>query len=531
VADECFVFGNQSLQMGLFVASKIHENLSPAGILNLLREICEEAMRASFQIHGDVQRLEIGRFIGDFDSEQLLLGKDIFRDFAAERQPRRFALQPLVAFDQRTVFRLQPAQVVGFLGSQALKHEASPVIFRLARGVGVKGVAAALDGKREFEGIANKGGFQAAAFADARGFPFLANAGLAKAENCVSAISLLETVFMGNLAKQVFDFLRRKLHIAAAAIAYEMQMVGLADYSFITCDAFQLRLSNEPGSQKNFDGSIDRRQPDAVALCQQHLANFFRRRVAFSIKQHTPNQSPLRGLSEMLLLEQLLEFFTFFHWRPIIREEAQFEESRLLSYSLWLRIMKGYHMKRIVLVMVFSLAVFGCSSRNAPGGAASPDSTIDQPAPEFELTKISGGSLKSADMKGKVTVVDFWATWCEPCKVEIPNYNALREKYGDKGVEFLGITVESGGIEEIKAAVEELHMNYPVVLGDDKVVEGFGGLIGFPTTFIVSKDWKIHKKYLGMTFNKKDQLEKDINALLEQDPTVAQLQRDADGKQ
>ena len=135
-------------------------------------------------------------------------------------------------------------------------------------------------------------------------------------------------------------------------------------------------------------------------------------------------------------------------------------------------------------------------------------------APEFELDNVAGGKLKAADLKGKVTIVDFWATWCEPCIAEIPNWNNIQATHGDKGVTMLGITVESGPLKDIKPKVEELKMMYPVVVGNDDVVEGFGGLIGFPTTFIVTKDWKIYKKYLGMTPNKKVQIEKDIATLL-----------------
>ena len=143
-------------------------------------------------------------------------------------------------------------------------------------------------------------------------------------------------------------------------------------------------------------------------------------------------------------------------------------------------------------------------------------------APDFELEKVAGGTLKSSDLKGKVTVVDFWATWCEPCIAEIPNYNKIHESYAGKGVEVLGITVESGPLKDIKPHVEEFQMKYSVVVGDEKVVEGFGGLIGFPTTFIVDRDWRVYKKYLGMTRNKKDMIEKDIEKLIAEQKQVVE---------
>jgi thiol-disulfide isomerase/thioredoxin len=171
------------------------------------------------------------------------------------------------------------------------------------------------------------------------------------------------------------------------------------------------------------------------------------------------------------------------------------------------------------LALLIVLFLANCTSNPTGATASGPNpSAVKSAAPEFELENVAGGKLKSNDLKGKVTVVDFWATWCEPCISEIPNYNALRQSYNDKGVEILGVTVESGKLNDIKPKVEELKMKYPVVVGDDKVIDGFGGLIGFPTTFIVDKDWRVYKKYLGMTRNKKEMIEKDLQKLIAEGP-------------
>ena len=169
----------------------------------------------------------------------------------------------------------------------------------------------------------------------------------------------------------------------------------------------------------------------------------------------------------------------------------------------------------LVLVLVLAFGVFGCTSRQPDTGSAT--DAVQQPkgpAPDFDLVNVAGGKLKSADIKGKVAVIDFWATWCVPCIQEIPNFNKLHANHDGKGVQMLAITIESGPLDDIKPKVTELKMQYPVVVGDDKVVEGFGGLIGFPTTFVVTKDWKIYKKYFGMTPNKIAKIEKDIATLL-----------------
>ena len=172
---------------------------------------------------------------------------------------------------------------------------------------------------------------------------------------------------------------------------------------------------------------------------------------------------------------------------------------------------------KTALTLVIALSLAGCTT-NQSGTAGPNPSAQKSMAPEFDLENVAGGKLKSDDLKCKITVVDFWATWCEPCISEIPNYNALRESYSDKGVEILGITVESGPLKDIKPKVEELKMNYKVVVGNDEVIDGFGGLIGFPTTFIVDKDWRVYKKYLGMTRNKKAMIEKDLQKLIAEGP-------------
>ena len=178
-------------------------------------------------------------------------------------------------------------------------------------------------------------------------------------------------------------------------------------------------------------------------------------------------------------------------------------------------------MKIVILILTLTLAtlaLFGYNSRRSETGTSTSEISdqTEVSAPEFDLVNVAGGRTKSADIKGKVAVIDFWATWCAPCIVEIPNFNDLHAEHKSKGVQMLAITVESGSLDKIKPKVAQFEMTYPVLVGNDKVVEGFGGQRGFPTTYVVTKDWKIYKKYLGMRANKKELIEKDIEKLLTQ---------------
>jgi thiol-disulfide isomerase/thioredoxin len=178
-------------------------------------------------------------------------------------------------------------------------------------------------------------------------------------------------------------------------------------------------------------------------------------------------------------------------------------------------------MRRLALTFLLLLSIAGCSS-SAGSSVADHSTTIDKDhdlaaAPVFDLVKVDGsGSVRSEELRGRVVVVDFWATWCVDCIKEIPALSQMYEKFRDKGVEFLGVTVDSGTADEIKPKLAGLNMNYTAVVGTDDVVNGFGGLIGFPTTFVLSKRGNIDRKYLGLVPNKQGDMEKEITALIAQ---------------
>jgi thiol-disulfide isomerase/thioredoxin len=131
---------------------------------------------------------------------------------------------------------------------------------------------------------------------------------------------------------------------------------------------------------------------------------------------------------------------------------------------------------------------------------------------DFSLPKATGdGSVDLKQFDGTIRVVDFWATWCPPCRMAIPGLNQLYRKYKDQGVSVVGISVD----ENPKALVgfdKEAHIEYASLLTSEQAEEAFGGIVGLPTTFVVDRQGKVFKSYVGEV--DRDELEADIQALL-----------------
>jgi thiol-disulfide isomerase/thioredoxin len=170
--------------------------------------------------------------------------------------------------------------------------------------------------------------------------------------------------------------------------------------------------------------------------------------------------------------------------------------------------------------LCLGLLTLGCQTRLEEAEAQSIKPEKERKlAPDFNLKDVNGKPAKLSEYKGKVVLLNFWATWCGPCKAEIPWFIEFEKQYKDQGFAVLGVAMDDEGWDVVKPYIESKQINYRVVMGTDMVAQLYGGVDSLPSTFIIDRDGRVAAVHIGLAG--KNDYRNDVVQLLQQNDRAA----------
>jgi thiol-disulfide isomerase/thioredoxin len=151
----------------------------------------------------------------------------------------------------------------------------------------------------------------------------------------------------------------------------------------------------------------------------------------------------------------------------------------------------------IVVILVVAFGIYFGYHQARRQGAMS-HATKSGPAPDFALTSLDGTTMRLSDFRGKAVLLNFWATWCGPCKIEMPWFVDLQKEYGSQGLQIVGVAMDDASKEDIAKFAKDMGVNYPILIGKESVGQAYGGVPALPESFFISRDGKIVDKIIGL---------------------------------
>jgi peroxiredoxin len=153
----------------------------------------------------------------------------------------------------------------------------------------------------------------------------------------------------------------------------------------------------------------------------------------------------------------------------------------------------------VVALVVSLMLVMGYKMTRKAASTPTGSASTNQMAPDFALQSIDGKTIHLSDYHGKAVLLNFWATWCEPCKVEMPWFADLQKQYAAEGLQIVGVSVdEDSSVDEVTKFAKDLGVNYPILMGKESVVDSYGGMQFLPATLYINRDGKIVEKVFGL---------------------------------
>src|SRR5438874_4624295 len=152
----------------------------------------------------------------------------------------------------------------------------------------------------------------------------------------------------------------------------------------------------------------------------------------------------------------------------------------------------------VVAVVVAGMLFVGFRMARRSGVSRAPRITQATMAPDFTLESLDGKNMRLSDLRGKAVLLNFWATWCGPCKIETPWLVQLQNQYGAQGLQVIGVAMDDSGKEDIAKFAKDMGVNYPVLLGKEAVGDAYGGVPALPESFFIGRNGKIVDRIIGL---------------------------------
>ncbi len=182
----------------------------------------------------------------------------------------------------------------------------------------------------------------------------------------------------------------------------------------------------------------------------------------------------------------------------------------------------------VVAVVVAGMLFVGLRMARRSGVIAAPRITQATVAPDFSLESLDGKNMRLSDLRGKAVLLNFWATWCGPCKIEMPWFVELQNQYGSQGLQIVGVAMDDASKEDIAKFAKDMGVNYPILIGKEAVGDAYGGVPAMPESFFIGRDGKVVDKILGL--RGKGEIEDAIKKALNTQPAASQASAPGSGE-
>jgi thiol-disulfide isomerase/thioredoxin len=174
----------------------------------------------------------------------------------------------------------------------------------------------------------------------------------------------------------------------------------------------------------------------------------------------------------------------------------------------------------VVAVVVAGMLFVGFRMARRSGLRPGPRLALATMAPDFSLESLEGKNMRLSDLRGKAVLLNFWATWCGPCKIEMPWFVDLQNQYGSQGLQVVGVAMDDASKEDIAKFAKDMGVNYPILIGKEAVGDAYGGVPALPESFFIGRDGKVVDKIIGL--RSKSDIEDAIRKALNTQPATSQ---------